>query len=210
MLDRINRNLSIRDILVLTAAIAVGLAWMRHFQNCEAGSESYPYLLESSSVTTFRYRAEVLNWWLESLGYCVGVVAVAVLGLLVLRTSRPRRRLRYLTRHPGVVAGGAVLLTLSFDLGRAAYEIIEGVTSGREYDSAWQFSYLYMSSDHAAVAVGSAWTLLALSGRWRRERGWLDALGVGIGVFWLVHCGLDWWLNLEIWHAPMSGGFHRF
>ncbi len=209
MPTRPGRKLTIRDILILIAAVGVGLAWMRHFQNCEAGGESYPYRDDASSVLTFRYRAEVLSWWLESLGYCLKVVAVGVLGLLVLHTPRPRRRLRYLTRSPGVVAGGAVLLTLSFDVGRAGYEILEGVTSGRPYDDVLQFSYLYMSSEHAAIAVGSAWALLALSGRWRREPGWLDLLGVVLGVFWLVDLGLGWALNLEIWH-PLIGGLRPF
>lgn len=63
---------------------------------------------------------------------------------------------------------------------------------------------------NADVSVGSAWAMLALSGRWRREPGWLDALGVGLGVFWLVHCGLGWWLTLEIWHEPLGGGYRRF
>ena len=44
----------------------------------------------------------------------------------------------------------------------------------------------------AGTAVLVAWLILALSGRWRRERGWIDAVGLVLGLVWVGLLGLDW------------------
>lgn len=184
------RRFAIRDILVLTAAIAVGLKWMRYFQESTGGGESYPNFDESGPTKLVRDYTYLVQWWVTSLSRCVATVAIALLGLQAWGT--PRRRLRTLARRPGAVAGGAILLTVAHDLAHAASEVGVGLMKGEPHDDIWVFTELTLSEDNAWVAVASAWTLLALSGRWRREPGWLDALGIGLGVFWLLDHLLAW------------------
>jgi len=38
----------------------------------------------------------------------------------------------------------------------------------------------------AGLVVGGAWLALAMAGRWRPERSWVDRLGRAIGVFWIA------------------------
>jgi hypothetical protein len=38
----------------------------------------------------------------------------------------------------------------------------------------------------AGLAVAVAWTVLAVSGRWRPERSWIDRLGRGLGAIWIL------------------------
>jgi hypothetical protein len=40
--------------------------------------------------------------------------------------------------------------------------------------------------DLYSPAVAGAWLALALSGRWRPERDWLDRAGRALGVCWIV------------------------
>jgi hypothetical protein len=178
------RKFRVVDLLALIVFIAIGLAWTRHFQNCEAGGESYPDTDGPfGPIPAFRHTIEVVNWWVISLSYCLAVVTV---GLLILRLwVTPWNRLRSLTRLPGAVAGGAVALTVLRDLSYSAVEVLVGVTSGNSYDHPLQFTYLYLSGQNAGVAVLVAWALLAASGRWRREPGWLDSTGIALGIFWL-------------------------
>jgi hypothetical protein len=179
------RKFTVLDALIMIAAIAIGLAWTRYFQNSEAGGESYPYIDGMAGpVSAFRHGIELANWWVVGLSYCMAVVTIT---LLVLRLrERPRKRLRYLTRLPGAVAGGAVSLTVLWDLSYAAIEVLIGITSGGPFDSIWEFTYLLQSGENAGVAVAVAWVLLATSGRWRREPGWLDGIGLALGIFWLL------------------------
>ncbi len=51
-----------------------------------------------------------------------------------------------------------------------------------------------------APAIGfgvlSSWSLIALQGRWRADRGWIDRLGRAVGVLWILVMALSgvfWW-----------------
>jgi len=192
MLTQRCRRFTVLDALFLIAAGAVGLAWMRFFQEGESGGESYPDTTDMYGRARwgFAYGLELVNWWVTSLAYCAATVTV---GLLALRLrGQTKTGLRRLTRRPGAVAVGAVLLTVAADLLTAASEILCGVLIDKSYVSVFQFSYLSVSGPHAGVAVATAWGLLALSGRWRREPGWLDTSGIALGVFWLSQAVLSW------------------
>lgn len=183
------------DALMLIAAVAIGLAWTRHFQHCEAGGESYPDTEgPGGPVPPFRHAFELANWWVVSLSYCMAVVTIAVLVLRLRGT--PPKRLRALTRLPGLVAAGAVALTVMGDLAYSATEVLIGVMSGRPHESLLQFTYLYVSGQNAGVAVAVAWALLAASGRWRHEPGWLDSTGIALGIFWLLQWLLEQFLRM--------------
>jgi hypothetical protein len=180
------RRFTVLDGMILIAAFAVGLAWMLDFQNCEAGGESYPdrEIPMVGTVTAFRYRVEVVAWWVVSLTYLVAVITIA---LLILRLrGTPRKQLRRLTRLPGTVASGAVCLTVLWDLAQSAMEGTIGSWKTGFVFPPWQCTYMLVSGRNATVAVAATWVLLWTSGRWRHEPGWLDNVGIGLGIFWLL------------------------
>ena len=44
----------------------------------------------------------------------------------------------------------------------------------------------------ATMAVTGAWLALWLAGMWRRERTWVDNLGIAVGVGWIALDVLAW------------------
>ncbi len=178
------RKPTVLDALAMVAAVAVGLAWTRHFQSFENGSEVYP---APDDVPPDFFRIRVFAWWILCLSHCVAVVT---LGVLLLRLRKPRPRLRSLTRQPGAVACGAVVFAVSVAFAHFLIDRSISLIEDQSWDGLGQFLYfsLYSSHNHhSGVVVASAWLLLALSGRWRREPGWIDGLGIALGIFWMVH-----------------------
>jgi hypothetical protein len=41
-------------------------------------------------------------------------------------------------------------------------------------------------------AVAAAWTVQAISGRWRRKPSWVDRMGRTLGWFWIATVPLSW------------------
>ena len=48
------------------------------------------------------------------------------------------------------------------------------------------------TSDRVGLVVAGAWLILALSGRWRADPGWIDRLGCALGACWVG------WLLVEL------------
>jgi hypothetical protein len=49
-----------------------------------------------------------------------------------------------------------------------------------------------------SMAVAAAWLLLAASGRWRSEPGWLDGLGRVLGTFWIAIIPFSRWWDYHV------------
>ena len=189
------RKFTIFDAMFMVASVGFGFAWSRHFQDTEAGAESYPGSRMIDLVSPLRLRIEIIDWWIDVLCYCVAVFTV---GLLVLRVvGQPRRRLRYLTRFPGAVAGAAVLFIVMLNMLSSAIEVVIGIMTTKDYVSIWQFTYLPFSRHNAGVAVSAAWMQLAMSGRWQREPGWIDGIGFALGLFWIVQVVFAFFVSLS-------------
>jgi hypothetical protein len=86
-----------------------------------------------------------------------------------LRLRRPRPPLRDLLRQPGVVAGLAMVFGLFWGTGALLVLFPEKVDAMTAAPTA------------VGVAVAVAWGVLALSGRWRAEAGWVDRMGRLLG-----------------------------
>jgi hypothetical protein len=126
----------------------------------------------------------------SSPAFAVRLTAVYVaLGLTItlvrLRRPRPRRP----GRLPGTLACCAVALALVFILAEQAsawFEPIPGPARFEPHYRAINLVFNLLRLDLYSPAVAGAWLALALSGRWRPERDWLDQAGRALGVCWIV------------------------
>ena len=48
------------------------------------------------------------------------------------------------------------------------------------------------------MAVGAAWLLLVVSGRWRAEPVWIDRLGRALGIFWIAIIPFSCWWDYHV------------
>lgn len=125
------------------------------------------------------------QWWSES---GARLLTPATLALLVLRLRRPRPGRRRLLLQPGAVALVAALLGI---IAAQYYEaglrdVVQELARGVSLREAVGAFFWHDTGPYTTVAVAVAWLTLAISGRWRREPGWLDAVGTILGIFWLV------------------------
>jgi hypothetical protein len=174
------RKLTVSDALVMIAAFAIGLGWSKFYQvhvNWEGP-------LGSRSIGPFHEFLELANGWMLGLPYFLAVLS---LGLLLLRLrGRPVGRIRCAGRSPGAVAGLAVLISVSLDVLHALVVFPVGIIEDGFERSYYDLLYMQISGQNAGLAVAVAWALLVISGRWRREPGWLDAAGIVLGAVWLL------------------------
>ena len=203
------RRFGVSDALILVASIAIGLAWTRHYLGTEEGWESYPY---PESVDFLGYLIVPLwmrpaIWWVRASYH---LVAVVTLGMLVLRWRRPRPSIHRLSRQPGVVACAAALLAMGAELVAkipSASESIKATTGFRwDLDCIIYSEYWDMTGPSESLAVAVAWLMLGWSGRWRREPGWIDGAGIGLGIFWLAVEPLIWLVQgtLHVWYTEAA------
>ncbi len=174
------RKFTILEMLVMIAAVAVGLAWSRYYERYV----NWEWHLIAPDDEPSHQCVEIVKWWVDGLSYCLVVVSISLFILRVV--ARPRRRIRHLARSPGLVAGGAVLLTVTLDILYALFGFMVSLREGPFYDSFCEFTYLTISDRNPGLAVAVAWTLLASSARWRREAGWLDGMGIILGAIWIL------------------------
>ncbi len=206
MIPRASRRFTLIDAMILIAAVAVGFAGVR----AESGDHYHPttaYILQESGKEYYPFlnaRQTMPEWsiWLRTAAAVVvkaaPVVAALTLALVVIRFRRPQPSIRRLIRQPGMVADLAALATLAVNLLLGSFQILmaatgqSGMSAPRFYAN---FALLFCQTFQlgmVGIAVLVAWMVLALSGRWRWERGWLDRAEFGIGLAWVGLMGTDW------------------
>ena len=156
------------DAMIIIAAIAVGLGLGRTIIGDAISMPSSPMWV-ARPITYF--------------------LLACTLAYLPLRLRGPRPSLRHLTRQPGMVACVAVAVVVTIDVVSSA---IYWAKAGPMYRSMMLELFWRGNSHHPAAAVAAAWLGLALSRRWRGERGWIDRMGRVFGVLWLITLACDW------------------
>ena len=117
-------------------------------------------------------------------GFVVFAAYPLTFAVVVLRLLRARPRRRRLCSQPGFVACSTVVIVASFNL-----SIFSTHHFLLDADSNYKLRDVVISSlgfSYTSPAVLAAWMLLAIGGRWRAERSWIDRLGRILGVFWLM------------------------
>jgi hypothetical protein len=200
-----SRRCTLLDVMALIAATALGFYLVRTYSLNVLNSDLTHYPLIPRLLLTI---------WAAILAV-LPVPALWSIALFGLRLRRPRPDLRRLVRQPGFVAAGAVTLVAAVRL--AGFLVLIARTFGRItlgalYD-VWAMSFfrgpidvatLYNSAYFASSAIGTsmavaaAWLLLAASGRWRSEPGWLDGLGRVLGTFWIAIIPFSCWWDYHV------------
>jgi len=160
------RRFTILDAMVMAAATAVGLAYLRAV--LPAGWWWNPGISppRRTLAITFGTISCLSTPWM--------------IAILYLRLRRPRAQLRRLTRQPGVMACCAALAAMIPALIHVAlYATFRESYSWSKWtiDAAWICAH-----ELSGGSVAGAWLALALSGRWRAEPDWIDRFGGLLGV----------------------------
>ncbi|HWE35702.1 MAG TPA: hypothetical protein VG406_03955 [Isosphaeraceae bacterium] len=172
-----SRPIYVSDLMVLVAATAAGLA---------AGK-------------VYLWHLARLGWNPQTEARFAGLGLVPFVGcwslaLVALRFRSPRPRLRDALRHPGtlavVVACATVALRLAVLL--AASRIAAG---WRGLASPWWVASLRELAALGGLAVLTSWFVLAVAGRRRRARDWIDRLGLAAGLGWVALLALRGWID---------------
>jgi hypothetical protein len=168
------RRFNLVDGLIVTAATATTLALLRDAPDWShhvfTGGNFGGYLHPPLALRLAARAIYILPPW---------TVAVFLLGL-----RQPRPPLRRLILQPGMAACGAVVLWLGLKT-----LLLLAMMIGEPWKRRMVRSYLgdgVALVSWAAPAVAGAWLILAISGRWRPVRGWIDRCGRAIGVSWLA------------------------
>lgn len=172
---RADRRFTLVDAMVLVAASAIALVIVRPL------------------VTGPLHRHPE---WARYLAWTIGGLVAWTPTVLFLRLREPRPAFRRLSRQPGFaacLAGTSIIILGSLAMGLLALIRVArrgmAVRAGipiRPPDPTWWVEIVIRFGVAVGPAVIAAWLLLALSGRRRPARGWLDYLGRVIGIAWIV------------------------
>ncbi len=163
-----NRRFTLADLMVLVVATAVGLAMFR------------PYL--AAMGPTFRNTVSSLRTIETTYGAWSFVAAWWMIALLFLQYRRPHPSRGRLARRPGHAACCVAVVALVVG---TIHEIVD-LACRDPAGMPFSFHQLWITvSVRVGPAVAGAWLLLALSGRWRSDPGWIDRLGRLLGCCWI-------------------------
>jgi hypothetical protein len=117
------------------------------------------------------------------------------LACIVIRLMTPRPKVGRLMCQPGMAACCAGMVAIIAGLCRPVLSALRAqyfagspaARSFRFYHNFW-----YIHGIPIGPAVATIWIALALSWRWRPERGWIDVLGRIIGWLWIVFMFVQW------------------
>ncbi len=166
------------DAVALLAATALGGAWVRvlyDFGIYPSVRDMFPHLVEM----------------------CGPPLATWTVTIAFLRLLPPRPPFHRLALEPGFAACGTIAVLFALEC--ASYLAIEGA---RQRGIAWSVlsdatGLASMLNAHAVardeypVAIATAWGLLFLLRRCRPQPSWIDRVGRGVGLCWIVRAIAD-------------------
>jgi hypothetical protein len=164
-----DRHFTLTDLMVLIAATCAGLVILR------------PYLATFANPN-WQQASPHIRTIEATYGAWSSFAACWMIALLFLRYRRPHPRRGRLVRRPGHVACcvAAVALVEGFLYQLAIFGFSDPIRRPFSFQQFW-----ITVSGHIGPTVAGAWLLLALSGRWRADPGWIDRLGRLLGCCWI-------------------------
>lgn len=187
-----NRRFTLLDAMVLVMAAGVGLALAQHLRSHDRPSPAPVAVIKSvPGPRAFSYPR--LRGAISSAVTGSALVFPSVLtftfATLALRFRHPRPCLARIFRQPGAVGCSAAILSFLLALLTLAPSTLHSL--GSPIYGAWMVNAWLHTSRMTGVAVASAWLALALSGRWRSERTWVDRLGQAVSASWIAAIALE-------------------
>jgi hypothetical protein len=168
------RTFTLWDVLVLIAATAIGLAWLRIVWDLDSFHDLEEWLRSAPEMS-------------------VPLLAAWTIGIGALRLLPPRPPMHRLVLQPGAAACGAVMLVFTTkSLLHVADLFARGPNGVQVFDVAPRWYSLVLSETEYHYPIAVVWALLLLSRRCRPEPSWIDRAGRGLGLSWLV---------LALWYA---------
>ena len=201
------RRITLFDLIVLTAATAIGLSLVhlgRPRQAAGAGIFTWPVLPGNGSGYASK------SWILpiaERAAPILPCLAAWTGAFLVMRLHGHRPRWRRLVSQPGLVAAVAALSILAIEsillIGSAKVDGRFGWSSPARV-AEFVVNGVILLAHHVGWAVAVSWFTLVLIGRWRPEPSWVDRWGRALGCTWIAVGPLA---SLLIDHATWWGDF---
>lgn len=169
------RRLTISDIMVLVAMIAVEIVWLR-------------FIVSFQDSAPFPYRQTAAKVYIGS----IWVVLITMLALIPIRLRCPRPSVARLWRQPGWLACNAVALTFAISFCWSILSFIDIVRAPSDprlaqLINSFLFQMTFQLGQSAMIAVAAAWATLALVVGWESEKVWIDRAGRWCGLCLLVH-----------------------
>jgi len=199
------RRITLFDVMALIAATAIGLAIARVGWPPQALGPGATAPAAPSRPSGYKSRMAVMPT-LQRIAPAFSCMAAWSGALLASRLRPPRPRWRRLAGQPGTIAAIATLLVWLIEappiVWLSWYDGRFGWSSPTRLAQVAANSTV-MLGHHAGLAVAIAWLTLALGGRWRPERSWVDRSGRVLGVAWIasaILCAVTldqsvWWAN---------------
>jgi hypothetical protein len=189
------RRLTLLDVMILIAATAIGARSLHVIWNLLNVSHlASP--LDTWPILGVLVRAP------HAIGAAVPLVAAWTVALPVLWIRHPRPPFHRLVLQPGMAACTAATLALGISaLYRMAEVAAHAVSLGQPVSFGDQGIWALICMDliqrpsGVGIAVAAVWSWLILGRRWRPQPTWIDRLGRGLGVYWLMM--IFWILLLE-------------
>lgn len=169
------RRFSISDMMIIVVAVALGMLVLRPYLPGHASQLRFLSTRMGDPLGLWR-----LYSWANGPGSCFVVPMMAA--VIAMRLRRPRPRRGRLVSQPGFVACLAVFASMVPGLiWVATIHHRPGFQRATGFQQAWIISVRW-----ADTAVIGAWLALAMSGRWRPERSWIDRAGRVLGLYWVL------------------------
>ncbi len=189
-----HRKPTLLDAMILVVAVAVGLALTRYPLGYQLPRLPVATAAIAPSAPVGAARTAPIHQMIIQVVAASAYVYPSVLTLtvaaLVLRFIRPRPSVRRILRQPGAVGCAVAVFCCLLILPDRIPEILswrgKGNLDWRDF-----FNLSLNTARMTGLAVASAWLALALGGRWRAERTWIDWLGQVVAGAWIVALVLE-------------------
>lgn len=170
------RPFGVGDAMILVAAMAVGTLAIRWSLTTLADLRA-----DVAGVNPGMRRFLYVQYAGSAFNPYLAAVTVA---LLVIRLRRPHPGWRRVARQPGFIA--CAVATAAMAIEAAWIGALLAMGSGFIHVTTIFVGY----AQQVSFAVVGGWIALAVSGRWRAEKGWIDRAGCAAGVMWIGVTGV--------------------
>jgi hypothetical protein len=190
MPTNVPRRMTIKDIMIVIFAECIGLMLSKNY--CTSIVLIHLNMLRNGHLRT------IIHYYVFIINLIIPSAICLTVALFCVHLLYPRPALLQLSKQPGFLACGAVVLVLLIN--SASVLILSVVLSVLFNVDAfltvgWRIKYFPETmAPFFGVGVAVSWAVLAISRRWQTDSSWVDRLGRALGLFWLAMIPMIGWL----------------